>query len=204
MSQPENPRGVDRLARAIAALDAENAADPQLLEHAGERRPKEWLQARLATRFLLRLAPGAGELLQLAVRAHHLRRWEIPRARYPEGRQGYHRWRRELQDFHAAALAPILECTGFGPPEIARVQALVRKQELGVDPEVQLLEDALCLVFLETELEDVAHKLPPARLATVLGRSLRKMSARGRAEALRCELSPRARELLEQALQALG
>lgn len=205
MSDAKRERDSGRLARAIAALDAENAADPHSLEAAGEApRPKELLQAELATRFLERLAPDAGELLRVAVRAHHLRRWEIPRSRYAAGRRGYHEWRRALHDFHAEALAPVLARAGYAAGEIQRVQALVRKQDLGQDPEVQLLEDALCLVFLETELEGVAQKLPPARLSAVLDRSLRKMSARGRDEARRCTLSPRARELLERALGALG
>jgi hypothetical protein len=193
-----------RLARAIAALDALNAADPRMLSYRGELRPRELLQSELATEFLRRLAPDAGEALQLAARAHHLRRWEMPRSRHPAGRQGYHRWRRELQDFHARALVPVLEAAGYGHDAIQRVQALVRKQDLGSDPEVQHLEDALCLVFLQTELEDVAERLPPERLSAVLARTLRKMSARGREEAQRCELSPRARELLARALAALG
>ncbi len=204
MSGRSAERGGERLERAFAALDAANAADPQQLDHRGARRPKELLQAELATHFLGRLAPDAGELLRLAARAHHLRRWEIPRSRYAAGRQGYHQWRRALQDFHAEALAPVLERAGYPAAAIQRVQALVRKQGLGSDPEVQLLEDALCLVFLETELEAVAEKLPPARLDAVLERTLRKMSARGRDEARCCELSPRARELLERALGALG
>ena len=35
------------------------------------------------------------ETLLLAARAHHLRRWELPRDSYPVGRAGYLRWRRD-------------------------------------------------------------------------------------------------------------
>ena len=42
---------------------------------------------------------------------------------------------------------------------IARVQAIVRKQGLGRHPEVQVHEDALCLVFLETQFEALATQI---------------------------------------------
>src|SRR5664279_1143539 len=45
---------------------------------------------------------------------------------------------------------------------LTRVQALVRKDGLAgaaTDDDVQVLEDALCLVFLETQLVDIAARL---------------------------------------------
>lgn len=204
MSESRPPGADLRFARAIAAIDEQNSADPQRVAHGGLEHPKELLHAELATRFLRELAPDASEALRLAARAHHLRRWEIPRARFPSGRAGYHRWRRNLHEFHAAALAPLLASAGYAEDEIARVQALVSKQGLGSDPEVQSLEDALCLVFFAAELEEVAQKLSTERLDAILHRTLRKMSERGRAELRRCSLGPTARALADRALAALG
>ena len=41
---------------------------------------------------------------------------------------------------------------GYEAAAIERAQDLVRKKNLRRDPDVQALEDALCLVFLETQL----------------------------------------------------
>ncbi|MGH7336071.1 MAG: DUF4202 family protein, partial [Myxococcota bacterium] len=91
----------DRLRNALAAIDAANAGDPHTILVRGQRRPKEQAHAELVSEWIAVLAPDASEALQLAGRAHHLRRWAISRADYPEGREGYLRWRRALHDFHA-------------------------------------------------------------------------------------------------------
>jgi ketosteroid isomerase-like protein len=81
------------------------------------------------------------------------------------------------------------------------VQAIVRKQGLGRgDGEVQVLEDALCLVFLEAQLADVAAKLDPERLSGVLQKTARKMSEAGRAAIARVPLAAAERDLLERAV----
>ena len=57
----------------------------------------------------------------------------------------------------------------------------MRKDGLANDAEVQALEDALCLVFLETQLADVVARLDPDTLQRVLVRTAKKMSDAGRA-----------------------
>jgi hypothetical protein len=75
-----------RFEHAIAAIDAANAEDPDCIEFRGETRPKELVHAELMTGWVRRLAPDASEAQMLAARAdHHLRRWVVPRATYPEG-----------------------------------------------------------------------------------------------------------------------
>jgi len=191
--------GSGRLARALAAIDAANAEDPRRVPVAGGERPKELVQAERVGQWLARLRPEASEALRLAARAHHLRRWEIPRDRYPAGRRGYHRWRLALQEHHAAWVGRILAAEGYEAGEVARVQDLVRKRGLGSDPEVQALEDALCLVFLETELAALAARLEPTRLVEVLRRTLAKMSPRAVGEARALALPADAREWLRRA-----
>ena len=190
----------DRLARALAAIDAANADDPNRLDVRGSSRPKELAHAELASEWVSRLAPDASEALVLAARAHHLRRWIIPRGDYPEGRTGYLRWRSELQKLHAREVAAILEGEGYDEAVIARVRDLVRKKNLARDPEVQALEDALCLVFLETQFRALAGRLEPEKLLEVTRKTLRKMSDAGRRLALELDLEAPDRALLERAL----
>ena len=166
-----------RLSAAIAAIDAANALDPNEISVRGVRRPKELAHGELASEWLDRLVDAPSEALQIAVRAHHIRRWQSPRSDYPDGRAGYHRWRRELQSFHADQVAEILRAVGYEDVLIARVQALVKKQGLGRDPEVQALEDALCLVFLELQFHDLAARLEEGKLVDVTRKTLAKMSA---------------------------
>ena len=150
----------DRLQRTIDAIDARNRDDPNRIVIRGATGPKELAHAVLASEWIERLVDTPSDELRLAVRAHHVRRWAIPRSDYPDGRAGYHRWRRALQQLHAAEVGAILEDEGYAEPSIARVRALVRKQGLGRgdDPELQAFEDALCLVFLEPQLAARAHQ----------------------------------------------
>jgi len=161
----------DRFARAIAAIDAANADDPY---------DKELRHSELATTWVRRLRPDAGEALLLAARAHHIRRWAIPRASYPEGRAGYLRWRRDLQRAHAEDVARILSAEAYDDATIARVQDIVRKRNLAGDPEVQAFEDALCLVFVEDQLADFSTRVDEAKLADIVEKTLDKMSPEGR------------------------
>src|SRR6202030_1192786 len=133
--------------------DAANASDPYTIEVAGRRRPKELTHAELVSAWVTRLCPDASEPLLLAARAHHLRRWQSPRSSYPEGRAGYLRWRRDLGRRQAEEVGGVLAEGGYPTETVERVQSIVRKQHLGDDPDVQALEDAMCLVFLETQFD---------------------------------------------------
>ena len=77
---------------------------------------------------------------------------------------------------------------------------LVQKVGLGTDPDAQALEDALCLVFLEAQLGDVAARLEPDTLARVLVRTANKMSDAGRSSIAELPLPPGARYVLDTAL----
>lgn len=189
-----------KLARAFAAIDAANAADPNTISHGGEEQPKELCHSRLATEWLDRLAPEATEAQQLAARAHHLRRWEIPRDSYPKDRAGYLRWRTELGRFHAEETAKLLEEAGYDAETIERVKAIIRKRNLKGDTQVQTHEDVLCLVFLSTQLDMLAADLETDKLVEVLAKSLNKMSEEGRQQALRLSLNNAQRGILARAL----
>ncbi len=195
----------ERLARAVAAIDAANADDPVRIVVRGEERPKELAHAELVTEWVQRLADDPSEALLLAARAHHVRRWAIPRDSYPSGRAGYLRWRKAQHEQHADDVARILVDAGYDDATIARVQDLVRKRGLvrdpaARDPEVQTLEDALCLVFLETQLADLASRHDDDKVVDILRKTAGKMSPGGIAAAATIELTPEGHALLERAL----
>jgi hypothetical protein len=190
----------DRLARAIAAIDAANADDPESIELRGEIRPKEQAHAEMMTEWVRRLAPEAVDAQLIAARAHHLRRWSIARGSYPEGRSGYLRWRTALKKQHAEEVGAILEGVGYPPDVIERVQHIVRKDNLKSDPMVQTHEDALCLVFLETQLLDLAHDQGDDKTVDIIRKTIVKMSEQGIAAALELDLPPDAVALVGRAL----
>jgi len=180
--------GMSRFEEAIAAFDAANAEDPNRILVAGVSRPRELVQAERLTAWVLRLAPQASEVERLAARCQHLRRFAHPRSEFPEGRIGYLKWRTELGRRHARAAEEILERVGYDAASIAQVRRLNQKQGLHTDPSTQLIEDALCLVFLEHELEAFAAKHPSEKVADILRKTWKKMSVAAHQQALRLPL----------------
>src|SRR4051794_10343480 len=104
---------MDRFELAVAAFDRENAADPNRVADGGGETARELLFASRLSRWVDRLSPHASEALRLAARCQHIRRWEIPRSTYPEGRVGYLEWRKALSRFHADRAAEILRRLGY-------------------------------------------------------------------------------------------
>ena len=191
-----------RFADAVAEIDALNADDPERISVRGETGPKELLHAALVTEWVRRLRPEASEALLLAARAHHVRRWEIPRASHPPGRSSYLRWRRTLQAFHARSCGEVLQRHGYAADEIGHVARLIEKRDLASDPEAQVLEDAICLVFLETQAHDFARR-EPEKVDRILRLTLRKMSESGRREAGSLDVSRNVASGVERALASL-
>jgi hypothetical protein len=191
-----------RFARAIEAIDEANTGDPTTITVAGQTRPKELAHAEMVTAWVNRLRPDAPEALLLAARAHHIRRWESPRSAYPEGRAGYLRWRRDLSRRQADEVARVLAEAGYGQATIDRVRAIATKRDLGHDPDVQALEDAMCLVFLETQFDDLARRLEHDRMVDVVRKTMAKMSPDGLGLVATLTLSNLGRSLIEAASSA--
>jgi len=189
-----------RFEAAIRAIDAANSDDPNTIEIDGVAVPKEVGHARLMTEWVQRLDPDATDPQLLAARAHHLRRWVVPRTSYPEGRAGYLKWRADQKRRHADDVAVMLADAGYDADVIGRVQAIIRKEGLARDAAVQTHEDALCLVFLETQLADTAADLGHDKAVEVLRKTARKMSERGLAAAATLPYDDDSRRLLEEAL----
>ncbi len=193
----------ERFSTAIARIDAANADDPNTIDVGGERRPKEQAHAEMASAWLRHLDPEASELQLLAARAHHLRRWSLPRATYPDGRAGYLRWRADLKKQHADEVGAILADVGYTADEIDRVRQIIEKRALRTDPAVQAHEDALCLVFLQTQVDETLAKLPDdERRIEVLRKTAEKMSPEALEIAGGLDYSASTAALLRRALGA--
>ena len=191
---------LERFNAAIARFDAANADDPTTEVFQGAVYPKELLYAQRMTAWLDNIAPEASEVLRLAVRCQHIQRWTIPRHTYAMDRHGYLRWRTTLAKFHADTAAAILRDVGYDDATVQRVQTLLRKERLKRDPEVQCLEDVICLVFLEHYLAAFATQHDEIKVLDILRKTWTKMSPRGHEVALTLPMSPEARRLVEQAL----
>ena len=95
---------------------------------------------------------------------------------YPAGRSGYLRWRRDQKVRHATDVAAILVPCGYDDDEIERVQQLIRRES--VDG-AQAVEDAACLVFIETQLAGFAARTEHDLTISVIRKTARKMSPEG-------------------------
>jgi hypothetical protein len=164
------------LAAALHSVDVANRADPNRVQFDGEEWALAELQGVRASAWLEQLAPDPPEAVQLAVRAHHLRRWSVVRAEYPDGRVGYHQWKRAAKEVHATALVQVTDGLGLAPDVVTRAQALVRRNGLGSDPETQLVEDCACLVFVETQFEPLIDKIGRDKVVDAVRKTVRKMS----------------------------
>jgi hypothetical protein len=194
----------ERFDAAIKAIDRANLGDPNTIVLDGVTRSKELAHAELMTAWVHRLDPDATEAQLLAARANHLRRWTIARRDYPDGRAGYLRWRTALRRQHAREVTDILVDAGYRDEEIDAVTRIISKEGLGPDPstrdpKVQTHEDALCLVFVQTQLAALADQLGHAKTVDVVHKTLAKMSAEGIAMASEIPLTERESAILAEA-----
>jgi hypothetical protein len=200
MSSEFHPADPARFAAAVRRFDAENAQDPHLEAAAGQSVPRELLYAQWLTDWVLRLRPDASEALRLAARCQHLCRWMVPRETYPMTRPGYLKWRADLKQFHAEKAGDILRELGYQEEVVVRVQGLNLKRDFPHDPESRVLEDALCLVFLEHQFAELARKSTDEKMVNALRKSWNKMTPAAQGLALNLPFGSHEKALLDQAL----
>ena len=80
---------------------------------------------------------------------------------------------------------------GYDDATIRRVQTLLRKERLKRDPEVQCLEDVICLVFLKTTWRRSRRSTTKPKCIDILRKTWTKMSSRGHEVALTLPDVPR-------------
>lgn len=190
----------ERFDRAIAEFDRLNAQDPNHRIVAGEAVPFELFFANQMTEWVFRLDSNASEAAKLAARCQHICRWESPRSDYPEGRVGYLTWRKDLKIFHANKSEEILRKVGYGEATVQAVRQINLKIGLRHNSDVQLIEDALCLVFLDNQLDALIAKTTEDKMVSILQKTWSKMSERAHRKALALDLSEEASRLVSKAL----
>lgn len=188
-----------RFNEAILLMDDANALDPRRTDYDGGTVGRELAFSRRVYAAVQELVDDASEELLLAARGHTLRRWEIPRDTYPKTTLGYHEWRDALAKLHADAAATILADVEYAPETIGRVKDLILRKRWPEDADARTLEDADCIVFLQTKLAEYLDVWDENKTVHILRRTLGKMTPEGREKALGLELGPRAQKLVARA-----
>lgn len=196
---------MNKLATAFQLFDDYNRQDPRSFSWEGETYPQEYFFAIKLYEWVLNLNPDADEELLLASRSQHIGRWEIPREDYPEGREPYLKWRKDLALHHAKIVAELMSKAGYADAQIERVKQIILKQRIKVDADVQTMENALCLVFLEFQYEDFRKKYADdtEKLINILRKSLLKMDTHGHSFALQLPYSEGGLELINEAVERI-
>lgn len=168
------------LKNVLEAIDKANAADPT--QEDGQ--PAALIYGHRMSEELGRLFPNASEALTIAARGQHIERWIKPRKTYPEGKAGYHAWRRDLARHHAERVGGIMRDAGYPETDIEAAAKMLRKEGLKRDPEVQALEDTICFVFLKWYFAPFAAKHEDDKVLDIVRKTARKMSDGSRARVL--------------------
>ena len=191
---------MDCYQKAREAIDQAHRADPQ---RSTDGQPAELVYADRMEHWVGRVVPDASPALRLAARSQHLERWSVPRASYPLDKVGYHAWRKSLYKKQAERARALLLQVGVPAAEADEVATWVSKTGLKTNPGTQALEDAACLVFLETEIGAFAAQhadYPREKFIDILRKTWRKMSPQAHAFALALELPAPIAALVREAV----
>lgn len=194
-----------QLQRVLDAIDDLNAADPRSIDYEGAPTPFEVAYSRWLSAWVERLASAVlpsppSDELRIAARGQHVQRFKSPRTGYPEGREGYLKWRADLKRMHADTVAQVMHAHGYSEASCKRAKRLINKLDLKSDPEAQVLEDALCLVFMERQFAELAGKEGADKMVDIVRKTWGKMGEGGRAAALKLELAPAETDIVKRAL----
>ncbi len=193
----------NKLALAFEQFDEFNRQDIHTFVWEDETFPQEYFMALRLYEWVLKLDPDASEALLLASRSQHIGRWLIPRSDYPEGKAGYLTWRKDLGKFHAEKAASILAAIGYEEEVIAKVKQIITKQKIKQNADVQTIENALCLVFLQYQYEAFHPKYDHEKMVEILRKSLLKMDSLGHSFALQLPYSEAGMVHIQAALATL-
>ncbi|MGI4729896.1 MAG: DUF4202 domain-containing protein [Janthinobacterium lividum] len=188
-----------KLQQAFAKFDAYNAKDPNQEISEEKTYPKEVLYAERMTKKLNDYASDSPEYMQLAVRCQHIGRWEIARNVYPMDRPGYLTWRSQLKLHHTKVAGPILQECGYDEETISKVKALLLKKNLQQNTDTQLIEDVICLVFVEYYLDDFSRQHSEEKMLDIVRKTLKKISPQGIEAALKIHMTEHVKSLIMKA-----
>ncbi len=193
----------ESLARTTQKIDQINSQDPNQELVNTIPQPHELVYSKRLTDWVLKLEPDASEVLRIAARGQHIARWMIPRERYEKTRVGYLLWREDLKKFHAEKVSGIMREVGYPEDSIQKVSSIILKKNLRSNPDAQALEDALCLLFLETQFDNLKEKTLDDKMKEIVRKTWKKMSTRAQKLALSLPLKQSSRQFLKEALQAI-
>lgn len=197
------------LKKVLNAIDNINQTDTNTTLVDGIEHPKELLYGQRMTQCLNTHWNDASELLQIAVRAQHIKRWHLKRTEFPQGKAGYYQWRIALGKFHGELTASLMLENGYTAEEAEQTATiirkdLVRKGKAKKDDDSQALEDVACLVFLEHYFDDFAAQYITAgneeKIIRIVQLTWKKMSERGHDIALTIPLPEHLSALVGKAL----
>jgi hypothetical protein len=191
---------MDKLQIAFDLFDRYNQQDPNMVIWDAHTYPAEYFYALELYKWVVKLDHTPSEQLLLASRSQHIGRWEIPRSDYPAGKTGYLNWRSDLGKYHAEKAGELMAEAGYEEDFIADVKRIILKQKIKLDAEVQTMENALCLVFLEFQFEDFHQKHDEEKLIHILRKTWKKMSESGQKAALTLHFSDASKALIGKAL----
>ena len=102
---------------------------------------------------------------------------------------------------HGHGVGSLAEVTHMSD-SIERVRTLLRKRGLKTDPDVQLMEDVICLVFLEHYFHDFAQKHDEEKLIPIVQKTWKKMTSKAHEAALRLDYAPEDLAVIQAALES--
>lgn len=189
-----------QLHSVITAIDDINSEDPNTTIVNGETQPKELLYGQYMSACINQYWPESSELLQIAVRAQHIKRWHLKRTEFDAGKAGYLKWRIEQGKFHALLTKSLMLENGYSEEDAETTAKLLRKEKIKSNPDTQTLEDVACLVFLQHYFEEFAAKHTEEKIIRILQLTWRKMSDQAHDIALKLTLPEHLAALVGKAL----
>eukprot|EP00798_Chlamydomonas_sp_ICE-L_P021640 gene21640-28649_t len=129
------------------------------------------------------LSPPASEELLIVGRGQHVERWKSLRSDYPAGKAGYMKWREDLKHYHASVVTGIMTEEGYSEESCEKVRSMMLKKNIK-EREAQVVEDALCLVFLQHQFSAFRMKESEDSMINILRKTWTKMGPKGHEAAL--------------------
>jgi len=193
------------LSKTLLAIDDINEQDPNKIvidDLNGEKtsQPKELIYGQQMTACLEKYWSNNDEILQIAVRAQHIKRWHLPRSKFPLNKAGYYQWRIALGKFHAELTQQLMIKHGYSNEMVTNTASILRKENLKTNHNTQTLEDVACLVFLQHYFADFANKHNEEKIIRILQKTWGKMSPKGQKIALTFNLPTQLAKLVAKAL----
>lgn len=190
----------ERLKKIFEVIDRENNQDPNIEIYKNEEYKKEYLYGLRMSEQLKEFNPITSEILKIACRAHHIRRWDIKRDAYAEGKIGNQKWRKDQIQHHADVTGNLMTDHGYSNQEIESLKKILLRKN-PTHPDSQCLEDVASLVFFKYYFADFLKTQSSEKLKQFIIKTWDKMSRDAQKNALKYNFPPEQLSLLKDALE---